>query len=171
LLAIIVRIDILFSPIGLIFIHADNSNPKIHMFKLLLSYIEILFLLDVIIRSVGIYRELKEVENWRSKLFTFTFMYKTSIPIFELIIVTVRLFVLSFKFLLTNPLPYFISVLWIFRWLFCADPISFWLGLTKLDSSKRKSIANPINAIITVILLTNLAACVWMFIGSEDLRT
>jgi hypothetical protein len=104
--------------------------------------------------------------NWKSKLFTFALIYKAFIPMAELIIIIVRLICISHRKLVTNPLPYSIAVFRVVRWFSCAYPISFWTGLTKLDSSKRKSITIPINVIINVILLSNLAACVLVFIGS-----
>jgi len=97
LLAIIVRIDFLLSPIGLVFRNVDYARDEITMYATFISYIGIIFLLDVIIRSVGIYRELKSEENWRSKLFTFTFISKASIPTTELIVTTVRLFCISHR--------------------------------------------------------------------------
>ncbi len=170
MLAIFVRIDILFSPIGLVFRSVDYARDEIYMYAIVISYCGIIFLFDVIIRSVGIYRELKDEVNWKSKLFTFAFISKACIPVAELIVTIVRLFCISHRELVTNPLPYSIAVFRVVRWFSCADPISFWIGLTKLDLSKRKSITNPINVIINVILLSNLAACVWVFIGSKDLR-
>ena len=97
MLAIIVRIDILLSPIGLVFRNVDYARNEINMYATFISYIGIIFLLDVIIRSVGIYRELKGEENWRSKLFTFTFISKASIPVAELIVTIVRLFCISHR--------------------------------------------------------------------------
>jgi hypothetical protein len=59
LLAIFVRIDILFSPIGLVFRNVDYARNEINMYAIVISYAWIIFLFDTIIRSVQIYRELK----------------------------------------------------------------------------------------------------------------
>lgn len=133
-LALIIRFELLLSPVGLVFRNVDWASNEIRACFDIIAYCGVLFLIDVLIRSWAIYRELKASENWREKALTFTFMTKASLPISDLIVTVTRFTFLRNPEGLKFRLVYFIALLRVIRWLLCPNPVRFWVGLSKLDS-------------------------------------
>lgn len=132
-LAFMVRFEILMSPIGLIFRNVDYARDEIKIFFDIIAYFGILFIVDAAIRSVPLYRELKAEKNWLSKFKSFSFIYKASFPVTDLIVAITRLGFLADPKVLKYAGCYIITVFRVIRWFSGSDPIGFWVGLSKLD--------------------------------------
>ena len=97
-------------------------------------------------------------------------MTKASVPISDLIVTVTRFCFLTDPSSLKRSVIYFIALFRVIRWFLCPNPVRFWVGLSKLDSRQQQAITFPIDVIISVILLSNFATCIWVYIGNTDRR-
>lgn len=93
-------------------------------------------------------------------------------PIIELIIIGVRLKPYITKDSDLNH-KYFYGIAWlrIFRWMATPPPLKFMIRkLSMLDSHRTEIVSKSIEIIYAVVLVTNFLACVWIGIGSINLK-